>query len=64
MAQRRRDENAPHSYRLKEPVSPSVRGTGKQSRREEKGMPFSTMHHGEGAGHPAGHGRGGKESRH
>ena len=63
MGQRRRDENAPHSYRLKEPLNPSVRGTGKQSEREKKESTFTTLHRGEGAGHPPGHGRGGKASR-
>ncbi len=46
--------------RLKIPVSPSVRGTGKQSTRERKGMKRSSIHHGEGTGHPPGGGRGGK----
>ncbi len=45
--------------RLKEPVNPSVHGTGKQSERERKGEKRSSFHH-EGAGHPPGGGRGGK----
>ena len=63
MARRLRDTSAEHSYRLKEPVNPSVRGTGKQSGREKKGEEFTTLHRGEGTGHPPGHGRGGKASR-
>ena len=63
MARRLKDESADHSYRLKEPVNPSVRGTGKQSEREKKEPEFTTLHRGEGAGHPPGHGRGGKASR-
>ncbi|MBI2941309.1 MAG: hypothetical protein HYY04_12815 [Chloroflexi bacterium] len=50
--------------RVKEPVNPSVRGTGKQSRRDEKGTALKHAPlHGEGSGHPAGYGRGGKASR-
>ncbi|MBI4320207.1 MAG: hypothetical protein HY675_17085 [Chloroflexi bacterium] len=49
--------------RLKAPVNPSVRGTGKQSTREDKGLKRPSIHHGEGAGHPPGGGRGGKSSR-
>lgn len=63
MAHRLRDESAPRSYRLKEPLNPSVRGTGKQSERERKGATYSSLHRGEGTGHPPGHGRGGKATR-
>ncbi len=63
MARRLKDPNAPHSYRLKRPVNPSVRGTGKQSEREDKGFQSPAMHHQEGIGHPPGHGRGGKAAR-
>jgi hypothetical protein len=65
MAQRKKDKTASQSYRLKEPLNPSVRGTGKQSEREDKGTEaeFTTRHFGEGAGHPPGHGRGGKADR-
>jgi len=63
MARRLRDQRTPPSYRLKEPLNPSVRGTGKQSLRENKGTKLPSMHHSEGAGHPPGYGRGGKASR-
>ncbi|MBI3980117.1 MAG: hypothetical protein HY331_18235 [Chloroflexi bacterium] len=46
--------------RLKEPVNPSVRGTGEQSGREAKGVKHAPSR-AEGAGHsPGGGGRGGK----
>jgi hypothetical protein len=63
MARRIKDKSADHSPRLKEPVSPSVRGTGKQSEREDKGPRYSMGHHAEDNGNPGGHGRGGKASR-
>jgi hypothetical protein len=65
MAERKRDPAAQHSHRLKEPLSPSVRGTAKQSRREDKGdeAEFTTTHFAEGTGHQAGGGRGGKADR-
>jgi len=63
VARRLRDETAERSYRLKEPLNPSVRGTGKQSEREKKGVTYSSLHRAEGSGHPPGHGRGGKASR-
>ncbi len=49
--------------RLKIPLNPSVRGTGKQSGREKKGLKRPSIHHGEGTGHAPGGGRGGKSSR-
>lgn len=63
MANRIKDPRAPVSYRMKTPLNPSVRGTGKQSDRERKGEHSPAMHHQEGHNHPAGHGRGGKTSR-
>lgn len=48
--------------RDKLPLNPSVRGTGKQSRRESKGAKRPSMRK-EGSGGPPGHGRGGKASR-
>jgi hypothetical protein len=63
MARRIKDKSADRSYRLKEPLNPSVRGTGKQSEREDKGPQLATHHHAEGEGQPGGHGRGGKADR-
>jgi hypothetical protein len=63
MARRLKTEIVSPSYRLKTPLNPSARGTGKQSRREKKGVTYSSLHRAEGSGHPPGHGRGGKASR-
>ena len=64
MARRLRNQSTSPSFRLKDPVNPSVRGTGKQSLREKKGFKHPSLHHAEGAGHPPGYGgRGGKASR-
>lgn len=65
MARKSKAKHGGLSYRLKVPLNPSVRGTGKQSEREHKGTEeeFTTSHFGEGSGSPPGHGRGGKASR-
>jgi hypothetical protein len=63
MARRIKDQSADHSPRLKEPVSPSVRGTGKQSKREDKTSLHAIGHGDKGNDNPGGHGRGGKASR-
>jgi hypothetical protein len=63
MARHPKSNSADRSHRFKEPVSPSVRGTGKQSEREDKGPQLSISHHASGTGHPSGHGRGGKADR-
>jgi hypothetical protein len=63
VGRRLKEEAESPSYRLKEPLNPSVRGTGKQSRREKKGFRLSSEGRREDAGNPGGHGRGGKTSR-
>ncbi|MBX6772999.1 MAG: hypothetical protein IRY83_14820 [Chloroflexi bacterium] len=63
MAQRLRQMGTGLTHRMKMPLNPGVRGTGKQSRREDKGTAWASLHRGEGTGHPPGHGRGGKTTR-
>lgn len=58
----RHDEEQQETARDKVPLNPSVRGTGKQSGREAKGVKRASLRK-EGTGGPPGHGRGGKASR-